>query len=176
MAPTACVNDRLRGYFAPYDGGGRQSDRLLPPPYQIARPEKDMVSIQVEYQGDLHCKAVHDPSGAELSTDAPTDNQGRGESFSPTDLVASALGTCMLTIMGILARTLEIDLTGATATVEKEMSSRAPRKIQSLTVRIHVPHPLSIENQQKLERAAHACPVHKSLHPDIRTPIEFTWG
>jgi putative redox protein len=135
-----------------------------------------MVTIHVEYQGDLHCNAVHGPSRAELSTDAPTDNQGRGESFSPTDLVATALGTCTLTVMGILARTLEIDIAGATATVEKEMSSTAPRRIHSLKVRIHVPHTLSPENQQKLERAAHTCPVHKSLHPEIHAPIEFTWG
>ena len=135
-----------------------------------------MVPIQVEYQGDLHCKTVHGPSGTALSTDAPKDNQGRGESFSPTDLVAAALGTCMLTIMGIMARTLELDIAGTTATVEKEMTATAPRMIQSLTVRIHVPHALSPENQQKLERAAHTCPVHKSLHPDVKTPIEFTWG
>lgn len=135
-----------------------------------------MVTIQAEYQGDLHCKAVHGPSGAELNTDAPTDNQGRGEHFSPTDLVATALGTCMLTIMGISARTLEINIEGATATVEKEMSSTAPRRIQRLTVRIHVPHALSPDNKQKLERAAHTCPVHKSLHPDIDIPIEFTWA
>jgi putative redox protein len=135
-----------------------------------------MVAIQVEYQGDLHCKALHGPSRAELNTDAPTDNQGRGESFSPTDLVATALGTCILTVMGILARTLNLDIAGATATVEKEMTSTAPRRIQSLTVRIHVPRALSAENRQKLERAAHTCPVHKSLHPDIQTPIAFTWG
>lgn len=135
-----------------------------------------MVAIQVEYQGDLHCRAVHGPSRAELNTDAPVDNQGRGESFSPTDLVATALGTCMLTVMGILARTLNLDIAGATATVEKQMTSTAPRRIQSLTVRIRVPHALSPEDQQKLERAAHTCPVHKSLHPDIDTPIEFTWG
>jgi putative redox protein len=135
-----------------------------------------MVTIQVEYQGDLHCNAVHGPSKAELNTDAPTDNQGRGESFSPTDLVATALGSCMLTVMGILARTLNINITGATATVQKEMTSTAPRRIQSLTVKIHVPHALSSEDQQKLERAAHTCPVHKSLHPDIHIPIEFVWG
>jgi putative redox protein len=111
-----------------------------------------MVAIQFEYQGDLHCKAVHGPSGTELSTDAPKDNQGRGESFSPTDLVAT------------------------TATVEKEMTAAPPRMIKSLTVKIHVPHSLSPENKQKLERAAHTCPVHKSLHPDVQTPIEFTWG
>ena len=135
-----------------------------------------MVAIQFEYQGDLHCKAIHTPSSTELSTDAPKDNQGRGESFSPTDLIATALGTCMLTVMGIMARTLNIDITGTTATVEKEMTSSPPRMIASLTVKIHVPQSLSPENRLKLERAAHTCPVHKSLHPDVQTPIEFTWA
>ena len=135
-----------------------------------------MVAIQFEYRGDLHCTAVHGPSGTELNTDAPKDNQGRGESFSPTDLLATALGTCMLTVMGIAARSLNIELAGSTATVEKEMTTAPPRRIESLAVRIHVPHLLSPENQQKLERAAHTCPVHGSLHPDIQTPVSFTWG
>jgi putative redox protein len=135
-----------------------------------------MVAIQIEYQGELHCKAVHGPSGTELNTDAPKDNQGRGESFSPTDLVATALGTCMLTIMGIMARTLNIDIAGTTATVEKEMTDAPPRMIQRLVVKIHVPHALSPDDQQKLERAAYTCPVHKSLHPDVQTPIAFTWN
>lgn len=135
-----------------------------------------MVSIQVEYQGDLHCKATHGPSGVELATDAPKDNQGRGEGFSPTDLVATALGSCMLTIMGIAARTQGINISGATATVEKEMTTAPPRRIARLTVRIHVPHAPSATDREKLERAAHTCPVHKSLHPEIEIPIEFTWG
>jgi len=135
-----------------------------------------MVRIQTEYQGDLHCTSVHTPSKTELATDAPVDNQGRGESFSPTDLVATSLGTCMLTTMGILARTLNVDLTGATATVEKEMSSAPPRKINRLVVAIRVPRATSPENQQRLENAAHTCPVKKSIHPDIETPIEFVWG
>jgi putative redox protein len=135
-----------------------------------------MVVLQLEYQGELHCKAVHGPSGTELYTDAPKDNQGRGECFSPTDLVATALGSCMLTIMGIMARTLEIDIAGSTATVEKEMTTTPPRMIASLKVKIHVPHAISPENRQKLERAVHTCPVHKSLHPEIQVPIEFTWG
>jgi putative redox protein len=135
-----------------------------------------MVAIQLEYQGDLHCKAVHGPSGTELGTDAPKDNQGKGESFSPTDLVATALGSCMLTVMGIMARTLSVDIAGTTATVEKEMTAAAPRRIASLAVKIHVPHSISAEDQQKLERAAHTCPVHKSLHPEVQSPIEFTWG
>ncbi|MGC2635597.1 MAG: OsmC family protein [Acidobacteriaceae bacterium] len=135
-----------------------------------------MVSIQIDYEGELHCKAVHGPSGTSLTTDAPRDNQGRGESFSPTDLVATALGTCMLTILGITARTLGIDIAGATATVDKAMTSTGPRRIESLTVRIHVPQDVSVADQQKLERAALACPVHKSLHPDVQRPIAFTWG
>lgn len=135
-----------------------------------------MVTIKLNYEGDLHCNAVHGPSGATLSTDAPKDNQGRGESFSPTDLVATALGSCMMTVMGIMARTLNIDITGSTAIVDKEMASAPVRKIQRLTVRIHVPHAISDENKLKLERAAHTCPVHKSLHPDIEIPITFTWG
>lgn len=135
-----------------------------------------MVRIQSEYRGELHCTSVHAPSNTELATDAPVDNQGRGESFSPTDLVAASLGTCMLTTMGIVARTLDVDLTGATATVEKEMSSTPPRKIDRLTVAIRVPRTTSPENRQRLENAAHACPVKRSIHPDIETPVEFVWG
>lgn len=135
-----------------------------------------MVSIQLEYQGDLHCRALHGPSGTELSTDAPKDNQGKGESFSPTDLVATALGACILTILGIQARTLGINIDGTTATVDKEMTAKPPRMIQRLTVKIHVPHAIDAATRIKLERAAHTCPVHKSLHPDVEKPIEFTWG
>jgi len=135
-----------------------------------------MVLIDLKYEGDLHCSAVHTPSGAVLSTDAPKDNQGRGESFSPTDLVATALGSCMLTIMGILARTLEININGATVSVEKHMTATPPRKIEQLVVRIHIPHPVNPEDREKLIRAANACPVKKSLHPDIDIPIEFTWA
>jgi len=135
-----------------------------------------MVAIQLEYQGDLHCKAVHGPSGTELFTDAPKDNQGRGESFSPTDTIATALGSCMLTTMGILARTLNLDMNGATAVVEKEMTSSPPRKIQRLTVKIKMPHALGEEDRLKLQRAAETCPVMKSIHPDIEIPLEMTWG
>jgi putative redox protein len=135
-----------------------------------------MVAIQLEYEGDLHCKAVHGPSGTELFTDAPKDNQGRGESFSPTDLCATALGSCMLTTMGIAARTLDLDMNGATAVVEKEMTSSAPRKIQRLTVRIRMPRALDAEDQMKLERAAHTCPVAKSLDAGVEQVVEFVWG
>jgi putative redox protein len=135
-----------------------------------------MIAIELEYQGDLHCRAVHGPSGTELATDAPVDNQGRGESFSPTDLVATALGSCILTILGIQARTLNLDITGTTATVEKEMTATAPRRIQRLAVKVHVPSTPSPEDRQRLENAAHTCPVHRSLHPDVEKPIEFIWG
>jgi putative redox protein len=135
-----------------------------------------MVSIQFEYQGDLHCQAVHGPSHTALSTDAPKDNHGRGESFSPTDLVATALGSCMLTTMGILANTLNIDLAGATATVDKEMTSTPSRMVHQLTVKIHVPRAVSADNQTKLERAALTCPVAKTLNPSVQIPTEFTWG
>ena len=134
-----------------------------------------MVSIDLKYEGDLHCQIVHGPSGTVLNTDAPKDNQGRGESFSPTDLAAAALGSCMLTLMGIQARTLGIDIAGMTATVDKEMTSAPPRMIKSLTVKICIPKPVGAEDRLKLERAAHTCPVHRSLHPDVEKKIEFVW-
>ena len=135
-----------------------------------------MVAIQMEYQGDLHCKAVHGPSQTELSTDAPKDNQGRGESFSPTDLVATALGTCILTTMGILARTLNADITGATATVTKEMTAAPPRRTEPLAPAVYIPGPTPPAMRHTLESAANTCPVHRSLHPDVQAPIDFTWG
>ena len=135
-----------------------------------------MVRIEMVYEGDLHCRAVHGPSGTALSTDAPKDNQGRGESFSPTDLVATALGTCILTTMGIQARPLGLNIDGATASVEKEMTAEGPRRIARLAVRVNVPHALGETDRLKLERAAHTCPVHRSLHPDVQAPIDFTWG
>jgi putative redox protein len=119
---------------------------------------------------------VHGPSGTELTTDAPKDNQGRGETFSPTDLVAAALGSCILSVMGIMARSLNIDISGSTATVDKEMANAPVRRIQMLIVKIYVPHLLSDEDKLRLEDAAHRCPVHKSMHPDIEMPIEFGWG
>jgi putative redox protein len=135
-----------------------------------------MVTITVAYEGELHCKAVHAPSKTALTTDAPLDNQGKGESFSPTDLVATALGSCILTIMGIKAQSLGLDIKGSTATVEKAMTAAPPRRIQTLAARVHVPHDIAVGDQKRLERAAGACPVHQSLHPDIDAPISFRWG
>jgi putative redox protein len=135
-----------------------------------------MVTIDIEYKGDLRSEAVHQSSGTRLHTDAPKDNHGKGESFSPTDLVATALGTCMLTIMGIAARNMNVDLKGARVTVQKEMAANPMRKIGKLAVQIKVPGKFTDEQKQKLERAANTCPVHKSLHPDVQIPVEFVWG
>ena len=135
-----------------------------------------MVEITIEYLGELRCQAQHGPSGTKLVSDAPTDNMGRGESFSPTDLVATALGTCMLTIMGIVAQRDGIDLSGTRVKVTKEMVAAPARRIGRLTVEFHVPAALSIPDQKKLEKAALTCPVHKSLHPEVDIPIQFHFG
>jgi len=133
-----------------------------------------MVEIDITYTGDLHCEAVHGPSGKTLVTDAPKDNRGRGAAFSPTDLVATSLGTCIATILGIQARDLEIDLDGIEITVEKEMAS-APRRIASLRTEVRMPRAVDADLRNRLERAARGCPVHHSLHPDIDAPITFVW-
>lgn len=135
-----------------------------------------MVAIDIVYQGQLRCEARHGPSGTQLVTDAPVDNMGKGESFSPTDLVATALGTCMLTLMGIMAERHKLDLSGTTVHVEKEMVTQPSRRIGQLRVRIHVPTELPADAQSRLREAALTCPVHKSLHPDVATPIEFRFG
>ena len=135
-----------------------------------------MAAVTVEYQGDLHCKATHELSGTVLTTDAPKDNHGKGESFSPTDLVATALGSCILSVMGIKARLLKVDLNGATAVVDKEMVNVPTRRIKKITVKVHVPYRPSAEHMKALEEAAYTCPVHKSMHPDVEMPIAITWG
>ena len=135
-----------------------------------------MVEISIAYQGDLHCLATHGPSGSTLHTDAPVDNNGRGESFSPTDLVATALGSCMATVIGIIARRKNIDLSGMSVHVRKSMSTDTPRRITRLEVHITMPIPSSHPDSRLLEASAIACPVHQSLHPDIDTPICWTWS
>jgi putative redox protein len=135
-----------------------------------------MVEVNVTYEGQLRCVAKHGPSGNTLFTDAPADNMGKGEAFSPTDLVATALATCILTTMGIVAQRHNLDITGATARVTKEMVSTPSRRIGRLACSVHIPRKLSPDDQQRLENAGHTCPVHKSLHPDVDAPITFTWG
>src|SRR5260370_1823748 len=134
-----------------------------------------MVSISVKYVGDLHCDAVHGTSDAKIATDAPTDNKGKGEAFSPTDLVATALATCMSRTMGIKGRELGVDLRGMTVSVQKEMSKDAPRRIVGLLSEVHIPLPKDSPHRQLLEQTALNCPVHKSLPPEIDRPTKFFW-
>jgi putative redox protein len=133
------------------------------------------VQIDVRYDGDLHCTVIHGPSGERFLTDAPVDNQGRGEHISPTDLVAASIGSCMLTIMGIAARTHNIDMSGARARVVKIMSAVPRRHIAKLDVEIGLPSALDARARQILERAAHGCPVHASLGPDTRVDLSFAY-
>ncbi len=135
-----------------------------------------MVTIHIAYKGELRCSASHQPSGAEVVTDAPLDNQGRGASFSPTDLVATALGSCMATIMAITAERHDFDLAGTTVVVEKHMVTSPERRIGKLETVITVPGETNPQLRTTLERAAYACPVHKSLHPDVAIPVTFRWG
>lgn len=135
-----------------------------------------MVQIEIVYEGQLHCQATHGPSGCTLSTDAPVDNKGRGESFSPTDLLATALGSCMATIMGIQADTLGIDISGMKIRVEKIMATDSPRRIARLPVRIEMPIPHEDKTATVMARAAAHCPVHHSIHPDIEVPVEWVWA
>jgi uncharacterized OsmC-like protein len=135
-----------------------------------------MVEIDIVYKGELRCQATHQPSRTVLTTDAPKDNHGKGESFSPTDLVATALGTCILTMMGIAAQSMQIDLTGTKIVVRKEMASKPIRRIGTLAVTVDVPIPLGEAQRQKLINVAMTCPVHKSMHPDVQMPIEFRWA
>ena len=131
--------------------------------------------IDIVYRGTLRSEATHGPSGIQVITDAPVDNHGRGESFSPTDLVATALGTCMVTIMGIVADRHGWDLSGTRVTVKKQMTAEPVRRIARLPVIIDVSRPCDDKERTLLETAALHCPVHHSLHPDIEKPVEFRY-
>lgn len=135
-----------------------------------------MVKITGEYQGDLHCVATHGPSGTALVTDAPKDNQGRGEAFSPTDLVATAMATCIATTMAIVARKQGVELTGLRYEVTKEMSTDAPRRIVRVATTVWLPMARTEPLAGMLEHAAHHCPVHQSLHPSVDKPVTFHWA
>jgi len=134
-----------------------------------------MVPISVVYYGELHCEAVHGPSQAQLQTDAPTDNEGRGEAFSPTDLVATALGSCILTSMGIVARREGIAIEGTSLTVEKEMTAQPPRRIARLRVQVRMAVPRSADPKGVLEPILSHCPVSRSLHPDVEILKDIEW-
>ena len=130
----------------------------------------------VDYKGALRTSAIHLKSGSELITDAPTDNKGKGEAFSPTDLVATSLASCMLTIMGIRADKLGLNISGTTAKIQKIMTSD-PRRIAKIIVDVNMPNGDFTEKDKKiLEKAAKTCPVALTLHSDVIQDINFTWN
>jgi len=133
-----------------------------------------MATSKVTYLGDLRTSSIHLSSGSEIISDAPLDNNGKGEAFSPTDTVANGLASCMFTVMGIKARDMHIDLSNSTAEVTKIMAAE-PRRISE----IHIVFDMHISVDEKsktiLERTAMTCPVHYSLHPDIKKEIVFNW-
>ena len=134
------------------------------------------MTASVVYEGQLRCKATHNQSGTVVETDAPTDNRGRGERFSPTDMVCVALGTCAITTMGIKAQDMDIDLAGATIDIQKHMVSD-PRRIGKIDVILRFPKTLNLSEkvQTILERIGNNCPVFKSLSPDTEVSIVYEW-
>ena len=136
-----------------------------------------MPTIKTTYQGNLRTQATHLQSGTSILTDSPTDNNGKGEAFSPTDLVAAALGSCMMTIMGIVAQRHDIDLQDTEMEITKVMSAELPRRIARIEInfKMHTGVAVSEDDKTKLIRAAHTCPVALSLHPDIEQVIGFEW-
>src|SRR6516164_6599678 len=136
-----------------------------------------IMTSTVIYDGDLRTVATHLSSGTVIETDSPLDNQGKAARFSPTDLVATALGTCMMTIMGIKARDMEVDLRGTKIEIQKIMKAD-PRRISGINLTFHFPKTLEANEKQRiiLERAANTCPVMYSIHPDIEVKIDFKWN
>lgn len=134
------------------------------------------MTSSIVYEGNLRTVCTHLKSNTVIETDAPPDNQGKGERFSPSDLVATALGACMMTIMGIKARDMEVDIAETRIEVEKLMKSD-PRRIGGINLTFHFPDTLKLDEKQRtiLERAAHTCPVIYSIHPDIEVNVKFNW-
>lgn len=132
------------------------------------------MTSKVVYLGHLRCESTHLKSGNSYVTDAPTDNNGKGEAFSPTDTVATGLANCMMTVMGIKARDMQVDMTGTTAHVTKVMESN-PRRISKIEVVLDFPFEADDKTRKILEHTARTCPVHYSLHPDIERDIKFNW-
>jgi uncharacterized OsmC-like protein len=133
-----------------------------------------MATSNITYVGDLRTVCIHLQSGTQILTDAPTDNHGKGEAFSPTDLVATALGSCMVSIMGIKSKDLNVDLKDSTVSITKIMQAE-PRKIAKIEVILNMSIETSEKNKTILERAAMTCPVLLSLHPDIEKDVVFNW-
>jgi putative redox protein len=134
-----------------------------------------MVKIEIKHTGSLHSEALHTESGTRIHTDAPLDNGGKGESFSPTDLLATALGTCMTTTMDLYAKKNGFSIGGANAVVLKHMVSEPSRRVGRLEVVVEMPLSGSHPQREALERAALNCPVAKSLSPEIQIPVSFSW-
>ncbi|MBN2491405.1 MAG: OsmC family protein [Planctomycetes bacterium] len=134
-----------------------------------------MTSITVEYTGDFHCRAVHGPSRSELLTDLPVDNGGQGDYFSPTDLIPTALATCILTIMAKVGDRFGVPLEGARCEVKKVMVSDPERRIGTIRTVVRLPAALTDKQRTVLERAALTCPVHRSLSDRVELPIEFRY-
>ena len=136
------------------------------------------VDIDIVYTGDLHCEATHRPSGTKLVTDAPVDNGGKGDAFSPTDLCATSLGACLVTTMALVAQRHGIELAGTTVHVVKEMIADPRRRIGALRTTITFPAGLSVSagDRALLEATARACPVEKSLGEGVEVPMEFCWA
>ena len=132
------------------------------------------MTSRVNYLGDLRTSAIHIASGKNIITDAPIDNQGKGEAFSPTDTVATALASCLLTIIGIKARDLNIDITKTSAEVTKVMASN-PRRISEIEITVNFTKSYDQRIKKILEKAALTCPVSNSLHPDLKQNILFNW-
>lgn len=135
------------------------------------------MTSQIIYKGALRTEATHQQSGTIIETDAPVDNQGKGEKFSPTDLLATSLGNCMMTIMGIKARDMNIDLADTKIDITKIMKAD-PRRVGGIKVQFYFPDKLQLEQKQEkiLENAALTCPVAKSIHPDIELEVQFNWN
>ncbi len=132
------------------------------------------MTSEIKYLGDLRTEAIHLKSGEKIITDPPIDNQGKGEAFSPTDLLATSLGNCMLTIMGIAARTHGIDITGTTCSINKIMAAE-PRRVSEIEAIINLPKNYEDKEKKILEHAALTCPVYYSLHPDLKKTISFNY-
>lgn len=134
-----------------------------------------MATISARYLGDLRVDCTHTQSGTKIITDAPVDNHGKGQAFSPTDLCATAVGACAMTIIGLYARNHGVDVTGAEMEITKSMSAD-PRRIGKVEVVFTMPdRPYSEKEKKVMERAAHTCPVHLSLHPDVEQVFTFKW-
>jgi uncharacterized OsmC-like protein len=133
------------------------------------------MTASVTYLGDLRTECTHIKSGSKFITDAPTDNHGKGEAFSPTDTVATGLGTCMITVMGIKARDLGVELTGSRVEVTKLMAAN-PRRISRIDLNLYLPINTSEKNRKILENTGLTCPVAMSLHPEIEQNVKFQWS